>query len=102
MLPVRGGPLIATARAGLGRNWRNAVPTLDPSPRPTLYRPKLADDLRYPNSKIYPDIAVALATMAKLYEKGGRSADFAAFMAEIRREYGRRPSLMKALDAKKL
>lgn len=67
-----------------------------------LYRPQLETDLRYPNSKIYPDIAARLATMAKLYKKGGRSDDFAAFMAEIRREYGRRPSLMKALDAKKL
>lgn len=67
-----------------------------------LYRPELEKDLRYPNSKLYPDIAKRLATMAKLYEKGGRSADFAAFIAQIRQDYGRRPSLMKALDAKKL
>ncbi|MGV0741039.1 SWIM zinc finger family protein [Mycolicibacterium sp. XJ870] len=67
-----------------------------------LYRPELEKDLRYPNSKLYPDIAARLATMAKLYERGGRSAEFASFIAQIRQEYGRRPSLMKALDAKGL
>ena len=39
--------------------------------------------------------------MAKLYERGGRSADFASFTAQIA-DYSRRPSLMKALDAKRL
>ena len=67
-----------------------------------LYRPQLESDLRYPNSKLYPGIAATLATMAKLYERGGRSADFASFIAQIRQDYGRRPSLMKALDAKRL
>lgn len=67
-----------------------------------LYRPQLEADLRHPNSKVYPDIAARLARMAELYEQGGRSADFASFMAEIRQKYGRRPALMKALDAKKL
>jgi hypothetical protein len=67
-----------------------------------LYRPELEKDLRYPNSALYPDIAARLATMAKLYEKAGRSVDFASFIAQIRRDYGRRPALMKALDAAKL
>ncbi|WP_259643924.1 hypothetical protein [Mycobacterium persicum] len=40
--------------------------------------------------------------MAKLYETGGRSADFASYIAKFRQEYGRRPSLMKALEAKGL
>ena len=40
--------------------------------------------------------------MAELYERGGRSADFASFIVQIRHDYGRRPSLMKALDAKGL
>ena len=40
--------------------------------------------------------------MGKLYEKGGRSTDFAAFIAQIRQDYGRRPALMKALDRKRL
>lgn len=43
-----------------------------------------------------------LATMAKLYERGGRSADFALYIAKVRQDYGRRPSLMKALKAKGL
>jgi hypothetical protein len=67
-----------------------------------LYRPQLEQDLRNPNSKLYPGIAATLATMAKLYERGGRSADFASFIAQIRQDYGRRPSLMKALHAKRL
>ena len=95
----------AADRYGPGWAWKELAQRgadARPVAAADLYRPKLADDLRYPNSKIYPDIAATLATMAKLYEKGGRSADFAVFMAEIRREYGRRPSLMKALDAKKL
>lgn len=67
-----------------------------------LYRPQLEHDLRHPNSKLYPGIAATLATMAKLYELGGRSADFASFISQIRHEYGRHPALMKALDAKGL
>ncbi|WP_396925878.1 SWIM zinc finger domain-containing protein [Mycolicibacterium sp.] len=67
-----------------------------------LYRAQLEKDLRFPNTKVYPGIAAALATMAGLYERGGRSADFASFMAQIRHDYGRRSSLMKALDAERL
>ena len=67
-----------------------------------LYRPELEEDFRYPDSKLYPDIADRLATMAKLYEKSGCSTDFAAFIAQIRQDYGRRPALMKALDRKRL
>lgn len=67
-----------------------------------LYRPQLESDLRHPNTKLYPGIAATLATMAELYERDGRSADFASFIAQIREDYGRRPSLMKALDAKGL
>lgn len=54
-----------------------------------LYRPQLEKDLLYPNCKLYPDIAARLATMAKLYERGGRSADFAKYIAKIRQDYGR-------------
>jgi hypothetical protein len=67
-----------------------------------LYRPQLESDLRHPNTKLYPGIAATLARMSQLYEQGGRSADFASFIAQIRQDYGRRPSLMKALDAKGL
>ena len=43
-----------------------------------------------------------LATMAELYERAGRSADFVEFIAQIRQDYGRRPSPMRALDTKRL
>lgn len=53
-------------------------------------------------SMLHPGIATTLATMAELYERGGRSTEFASFIAQIRQDYGTRPSLMKALDAKRL
>jgi uncharacterized Zn finger protein len=95
----------AADRYGPGWAWRELADRgaeARPVDAADLYRPELEKDLRYPNSKLYPDIAARLSTMAKLYERGGRSADFASFIAQIRQDYGRRPSLMKALDAKKL
>lgn len=95
----------AADRYGPGWAWRELADRgaeARPVDAADLYRPGLEKDLRYPNSKLYPDIAARLATMAKLYERGSRSADFASFIAEIRQDYGRRPSLMKVLDAKKL
>ncbi|MDV3130177.1 hypothetical protein M1247_35105 [Mycobacterium sp. 21AC1] len=95
----------AAERYGPGWAWKElAVRGADARPvaAADLYRPELEKDLRYPNSAIYPDIAERLVTMANLYERGGRSADFASFIAQIRQQYGRRPALMKALDAKKL
>lgn len=95
----------AADRYGAGWVWQELA-TQGADARPIaaadLYRPRLEQDLRYPNSKLYPGIAATLATMAKLYERGGCSADFAAYVAKIRQDYGRRPSLMKALDAKEL
>lgn len=95
----------AADRYGAGGAWRElAVRGADARPvaAADLYRPELERDLRYPNSKIYPDIAETLVTMAALYERGGRGEDFASFIAQIRQDYGRRPALMKALDAKRL
>jgi hypothetical protein len=95
----------AADRYGPGWAWRElAVRGAEARPveAADLYRPELEKDLRYPNSKLYSDIAARLATMAGLYERGGRIADFASFIAQIRQDYGRRPSLMKALDAKGL
>lgn len=95
----------AADRYGPGWAWRElAVRGADTRPvdAADLYRPQLVKDLQHPYSKIYPDIAANLATMAELYEKGGRRADFAAFIAQIRQDYGRRPALMKALAAKGL
>jgi len=95
----------AADRYGPGWAWQELA-TRGTEARPVaaadLYRPQLENDLRRPNTRLYPGIAATLATMAELYERGGRSADFALFIAKIRQDYGRRPSLMKALKAKGL
>jgi uncharacterized Zn finger protein len=96
---------LAADRYGPGRAWRELADRgaeARPVEAADLYRPQLENDLRQPNTTLYPGIAATLATMAELYERGGRSADFATFVAQIRQDYGRRPSLMKALDAKGL
>ncbi len=95
----------AADKYGAGSAWRELADRgakTRPVAAADLYRPGLEKDLAYPNSPLYPDIAARLATMAKLYEKGGRAADFAEFMAQLREQYRRRPALMKALDAKRL
>jgi hypothetical protein len=95
----------AADRYGAGWVWQELA-THGAKARPVaaadLYRPQLEHDLQRPDTRLYPSIAATLATMAKLYEKGGCSADFAAYVAKIRQDYVRRPSLMKALEAKGL
>ncbi len=92
----------AADRYGPGWAWHELA-TQGAEARPVaaadLYRPQLENNLQRPNTKLYPGIAATLATMARLYEKGGRSEDFAVYIAKIRHDYGRRPSLMKALQA---
>lgn len=95
----------AADRYGAGWAWQELA-THGAEVRPVaaadLYRAQLENDLQRPNTRLYPSIAATLATMAKLYESGGRSSDFASYIAKIRHDYGRRPSLMKALQAKGL
>lgn len=95
----------AADRYGPGWAWQELA-TQGAEARPVaaanLYRPQLENDLQRPNTRLYPGIASMLATMAELYERGGRSADFALYIAKVRQDYGRRPSLMKALQAKGL
>ena len=67
-----------------------------------LYRPQLEKDLQRPTTRLYPGIAATLATMAELYQRGCCGADFALYIAKVRQDYGRRPSLMKALQTKGL
>jgi len=96
------GAWAAADRYGPGWAWKLLVADgadARPVAAADLYRPGIEEDLRYPNSPIYPDIATRLATMAALYERGGRSADFAEFITSLRLHYRRRPALMKALDA---
>ena len=95
----------AADRYGAGWAWQELA-TQGAGARPVaaadLYRPQLENDLQRPNTRLYPGIAATLATMAELYERGGRSADFALYIAKVRQAYGRRPTLMKALQAKGL
>ena len=97
-----GWPPTVTAPAGRGGNWPTEAPRLALSRLQTCTGRSSRTICGHPNTKLYPGIAATLATMAELYERGGRSADFASFIAQIRQDYGRRPSLMKALDAKGL
>jgi hypothetical protein len=95
----------AADRYGPGWAWKELAEQgaeARPAAAADLHRPSLENDLRYPNTKLYPGIAATLAIMAELYERGGRSADFAQYIAKVRQAYGRRPSLMKALQAKGL
>lgn len=95
----------AADRYGPGWAWEE-IATRGAEARPLaaadLYRPQLEDDLQRPDTRLYPGIAERLAAMAQLYERGGRSADFAQYIAKVRQDYGRRPALMKALSAKGL
>jgi hypothetical protein len=96
---------LAAHRYGPGWAWRELADRgaeARPVDAADLYRPQLENDLRHPDTRRYPGIAATLTTMAELYERGGRRADFASLIAQIRQDYGRRPSLMKALDAKRL
>jgi hypothetical protein len=95
--------LAASGRYGSGCAWQELAGGAETGPveAADLYRPRLESDLHHPNIKLYPGIAATLATTAEL-RRGDRSADFASFIAQIRQDYGRRPSLMKALDAKGL
>ena len=95
----------AADQYGPGYAWRELAvrgAALRPVAAANLYRPQLEQDLRYPNSAVYPDVAATLLTMRGLYEQGDRGEDFADYLAKLRNDYARRPALMKALDAKGL
>jgi hypothetical protein len=95
----------AADRYGPGWAWRELADQgakARPGEAADTCRPRLESDLRYPDTKLYSHIAVTLATMSILYEHGGRADEFASLIVQIRRDYGRRASLMKALNAKGL
>jgi hypothetical protein len=79
----------AADRYGPGWAWRELADRgamARPVDAADLYRPQLENDLRYPDTSLYSGIAATLATMAELYDRGGRSADFASFIAQIRQD----------------
>jgi hypothetical protein len=81
-----GRPPTATAPAGRGANWQTKAPRLGLATLPTCTGRKLESDLRYHDTKLYPHIAVTLATIQNSMNTA---------VAQIRQEYGRRPSVMK-------
>ena len=95
----------AADRYGPGRAWQELA-TQGAEARPVafadLYRPQLENDLQRPNTKLYRALPRRWQQWPKLYERGGRRADFASYIAKVRQDYGRRSSLMKALQAKGL
>ena len=90
---------------GAGHLWQplsDASASSHPRRAADLYRPRIAEDLRFPDSKKYAGIAERLARMRDLYAAAGDQADFALMMGDIRDDYRRRPSLMAALDRRTL
>lgn len=90
---------------GPGHQWRQLSAkseTTYPRRAADLFLGGLEKDLRYPNSKIYPEIAKTLAHMRGLYERAGDHLDFAELMSGLRASYANRPALMKALDRRRL
>ena len=93
----------AAEEFGAGHEWQRlaeASARSRPLDAAELYRPGIDQDLaRGPDTKSYPGIARRLATMKQLYASGGAPERFDAYIASLRDQYGRRPSLMKAFDA---
>ena len=95
----------AAEKYGAGHLWQplsDASASSHPRRAADLYRPGIAEDLRFPDSKKYAGIAERLARMRDLYAAAGDQADFALLMGDIRDDYRRRPSLMAALDRRAL
>lgn len=91
----------AAERFGPGRAWqalaKASVNDL-PVAAAELYRPELERLLVTPNTKSYPDVAKILRTMRELYARVGEQATIDAFIADLREQYKRRPSLIAELD----
>ncbi len=89
-------------RHGAGHQWERLAAALAPT-RPAaaaiLHRREVERDLTAgADSKRYPRIARRLALIRRLHEAAGLMDEFDDDLRAIRAEYGRRPSLMKALD----
>jgi uncharacterized Zn finger protein len=93
----------AAVKFGAGHEWQRlaeASARSRPLDAAELYRPGIDQDLAQgPNTKVYPGVASRLAKMKQLYASGGAPERFDEYVAQLRNEYDRRPSLMKAFDA---
>lgn len=86
---------------GAGTMWEPlaaASAETHPLDAASLYRPRVEEALTYADTQRYPVIAERLAVMRDLHERGGAAEEFAEYVAAIRQKYGRRTSLMAALD----
>lgn len=86
---------------GPGHAWQELAGALmedHPGRAAELYQPKIDEALKVTDSARYAGIAADLALVKTLCERSGEADDFAAYLAGIRQRYGRRPSLMAALD----
>lgn len=100
-----GAAWAAAHEFGPGHRWRElAEASRETMPREAadLHRPGIEQDLRHSNTDLYPGIADQLVVMRDLYARAGADADFTAYVDDIRARFGRRPSLMAALDRRRL
>jgi hypothetical protein len=87
---------------GAGSQWERlaaALATERPAAAVQLHRAQVERDLTAgADTRLYPGIARRLALLRTLHERAGTEAAFERDLTAIRSEYGRRPSLMTALD----
>lgn len=92
---------VAADQHGAGQMW-GALAKASAQSRPRqaadLYRPELGRRLVHADTKAYPEIARILSTMRALYVAAGEVETLDAQIRELRVDYSRRPSLIKALD----
>lgn len=92
----------AFGAGGLWEDLAKASAATRPVHAAELYRPHIEKALVHPNARAYPGIAEMLTRMQELYVRGGAEHECAAYIAQIREKYRRRPALMKAMDSKRL
>jgi hypothetical protein len=95
----------AADRFGAGSAWKalaDASATSRPREAASLYPPQIEARLRYPDTRVYPELARMLVDMRSLSEAAGDLRNFEDYVADVRSRYARRTSLIKALQAQRL
>jgi len=90
---------------GAGHAWESlALASVDshPAQAADLREPLVAESLKITESKRYPGIADELVRIRDLRRRAGQEDQFNDLIREIRSTYGRRPSLMTALERRGL
>lgn len=90
---------------GAGQQWQRLAET-SRSTRPLdaarLFHPIVDDMLQRADTRMYPKVAKQLVELRGYYDDADSADEFRAYVDDIRAAYARRPSLLKALDRKKL